>query len=310
MKLELLLIVAIAATATLGTATAAAGGDCDLNLKEVKDCKWNIAATTTIDHDITMTGVTSTCSVNGNSDSCVVLNPDITLTIKSSTFTGIKTARFLEMQQGSHLSMTDVKASHFGRGDSNKWIDGGVLLANRWCTVKLNNVDMTDNIAMYGGCLKMYDGGQLMATDSKFISNIAKSGGAFHLTQSHATITKCQFKKNAAKDPMLGGGGAVTFYAWSKGKDCIITESTFTANTAVVTGGALVIQGVGEEKSHAGMKITKCVFNENVSNSGRNSWFNGMALGDDIYCSAGGKATISDGTKYTGVARGCTGNIV
>ncbi len=88
-------------------------------------------------------------------------------------------------------------------------------------------------------------------TDCVFENNSASLGGAVALSASdsvaeknqgtYATITGCEFKKNNAvkTESNVGNGGAI--YVTRK-SDAIISECTFTDNTAVNNAGAVAVQ--------------------------------------------------------------------
>jgi predicted outer membrane repeat protein len=78
-------------------------------------------------------------------------------------------------------------------------------------------------------------GGGLSVTDSKFLFNSAKTGGAVYMsnTTSPSSINNCEFSCNTASDV----GGAMYFSQSAQG--VVIENSSFRSNSAAKQGGAL-----------------------------------------------------------------------
>ena len=105
-----------------------------------------------------------------------------------------------------------------------------------------------------GGAIVVFpSGAQATITDSKFISNVARVGGAvsFAGVDGDSLIDNCTFVDNLADD-----GGA--FYFWSGSATITVTDSDFI-NNAAAYGGAI------ENEGDSDLIVDNCTFVENYA---------------------------------------------
>jgi hypothetical protein len=111
---------------------------------------------------------------------------------------------------------------------------GAVLVSDGNITM-IRNVFQTNSAVNGTGGAIYGTGGWLSVTDSKFLFNSAKTGGAVYMsnTTSPSSINKCEFSCNTASDV----GGAMYFSQSAQG--VVIENSSFRSNSAAKQGGAL-----------------------------------------------------------------------
>jgi hypothetical protein len=121
-----------------------------------------------------------------------------------------------------------------------------------------------------GGFLYVYDFGSInhsvMVTNCLFTNNTAVTGGALYILKPlKLTITGCDFRGNSSTGSTDdgNGGGAVAIGA-NNSNPQKVENCTFTGNTAVSRGGAIVIQNA--DTSSTVMTITNCTIVNNTSN--------------------------------------------
>jgi hypothetical protein len=156
------------------------------------------------------------------------------LEIRTNTFTnnrGQNGAGVVSLELSS-LSSTLLSDNMFL---NNTGTQTGAILVSNGNTTMIRNVFQTNSaINGSGGAIYGTEGG-LSVTDSKFLFNSAKTGGAIYMsnTTSPSSINKCEFSCNMASDV----GGAMYFNQSAQG--VVIENSSFRSNSAAKQGGAL-----------------------------------------------------------------------
>jgi len=229
--------------------TVSLAAECDLSGGEASDCTWSIGSTYSLDHSITMTNVEVSCSAGG--DECVSVAGDVTLTIHGGTITGSHAARFVKLESGGNLELSDVTATAFG---SNA-VDGGVVHGVGGNTVTLTNVDMNANVGNYGGAIWLDGAKSLSITGSTFTANSCGIDGGALRTQNGCndiTIKDTTFQQNSAA---IGGALSV----WDSVLN--VESSKFMTNLAS-HAGAVDMYGVGS------LTLDTCEFWGNTAGEG------------------------------------------
>jgi hypothetical protein len=118
---------------------------------------------------------------------------------------------------------------------NNTGTQTGAVLVSNGNTTMIRNVFQTNSAVSGNGGAIYGTGGGLSVTDSKFLFNSAKTGGAVYMsnTTSPSSIDKCEFSCNTASDV----GGAMYFSQDAQG--VVIENSSFRSNSAAKQGGAL-----------------------------------------------------------------------
>jgi predicted outer membrane repeat protein len=118
------------------------------------------------------------------------------------------------------------------------------------------------NVAYGGGAIYAYNTDtDLILKNCTFDDNTANYGGAIDCYLNTITISKCSFAGNRAISPPGGGDGGAIISRWTSSP--VITDCTFTGNTAADQGGAIY--------SHAqttNAQFANCVFEDNSANYG------------------------------------------
>ena len=160
----------------------------------------------------------------------------------------------------NHTSEFDGAAIYF---QSNATIIGSIFTEN--C------------VSSYGGAV--YVKGLANITNSQFILNNATCGGAIYL-ENLGYIVSCIFNSNSAKN---NAGGAIL-----SNNIITINNSTFTNNTAIKKGGAIITYGGGiirnsifiDNSAHSGgaisttnmLNISQNIFQGNIAIDGTNDF--------------------------------------
>jgi hypothetical protein len=117
---------------------------------------------------------------------------------------------------------------------NNTGTQTGAILVSNGNTTMIRNVFQTNSAVNGNGGAIYGTGGGLSVTDSKFLFNSAKTGGAVYMDNiSPSIIIKCEFSCNTASDV----GGAMYFNQSAQG--VVIENSSFRSNSAAKQGGAL-----------------------------------------------------------------------
>ena len=122
------------------------------------------------------------------------------------------------------------------------------------CTFVNNTGDRGGGLAVFGTAdFEIVD-----VLDSTFMANTATEGGGgiFAAGADNITISNCQFHENDASSNPGGGGALVT------GGPTTITDCDFVANTALGSGGGLLIGALSGGETDV---ITNCSFVGNVA---------------------------------------------
>ncbi len=118
------------------------------------------------------------------------------------------------------------------------------------------------NVAYGGGAIYAYNTNtDLTLKNCTFDDNTANYGGAIDCYLNTLTISKCSFTGNRAISPPGGGDGGAIISRWTSSP--VITDCTFTANTAADQGGAIY-----SHAQTANARFANCVFEDNSANYG------------------------------------------
>lgn len=158
---------------------------------------------------------------------------------------------------------------------------GGAIVVRDGASLLLYDTTFTNNKALAGKGGAIFANRSLMHGERvHFEGNNATEGGAIHLIQSTYNISDSTFTNNNA---IVLGGGAIALYALSSGiisnvsfskckglrgafhiydSEAIISNSTFTSNSATSSGGALVSTRAGK------VELYTCTFSGNYATNG------------------------------------------
>jgi hypothetical protein len=184
---------------------------------------------------VSLTGNTFTDNSGGNHGIIRFEGRDQSvLEIRTNTFTnnrgqngaGIVYSRLLSLS--SALLSDNTFLNNTGTQTGAVWVSEGI-------TTMIRNVFQTNSAVNGNGGAIYKTGGGLSVTDSKFLFNSAKTGGAIYMvnTISPSSINNCEFSSNMASDV----GGAMYFRQIAPG--VVIENSSFRSNSAAKQGGAL-----------------------------------------------------------------------
>jgi predicted outer membrane repeat protein len=176
-----------------------------------------------------------------------------TLIITNSTFSdnGLtgdnETSGGVVFHDGGTLTVT---GSTFNNNIINGNVGTGGAIAVINGTATISDTVFTSNRALDGGAIYLDTGGSATITGSTFTTNIGGYGGAIESNGMILTVTESTFDGN---DAVIGSGGAIWLY---NGTENVISDSTFTDNSTVTTGGAIHCFA-------AGLSITGSTFSGN-----------------------------------------------
>ena len=130
-------------------------------------------------------------------------------------------------------SVLHIVNSHFS--DNSASVDGGIAHVHTESMVYIKHCNFIDNQADYsGGAVFVEKFSTMNISDCSIVSNTADYGGGLDVSfNSVASITSCNFRKNAAKD----NGAAIHVYVNST---VTIANSTFAWNKANDSGAAVL----------------------------------------------------------------------
>jgi len=224
--------------------------ECYVSGAEVSDCTWSVGSTHTVSHDIIMSNVVMECNTN---EDCIVVRPGVTLTINGGTAVGVHAARYIDLEEGANLDLSDQTISNFGSQD----LDGGAIHGAGSNTVNLVNIEFGANVGNYGGCIWLKAATKVTISGCNFHGNAAAvDGGAMRLQDNcpDVTITDTKFDGNTAA---VGGG----LSAWDSVVK--IESSSFHNNIAQYAGG-IDAYGAGSVSLSS-----QCSFDGNVAGVGK-----------------------------------------
>jgi predicted outer membrane repeat protein len=161
-------------------------------------------------------------------------NDQSVLEIRTSTFTNNRG------QNGAGVVSLKLSSLSSALLSDNTFLNNtgtqiGAILISNGNTTMIRNVFQTNSaVNGFGGAI-YGTGCGLSVTDSKFLFNSAKTGGAVYMsnTASPSSIYKCEFLHNTASEV----GGAMYFSQNEQG--VVIENSSFRSNSAAKQGGAL-----------------------------------------------------------------------
>jgi hypothetical protein len=181
-----------------------------------------------------LTGNTFTDNSGGTHGVINFYGHEAVLEIRTSTFTnnrgqngaGAVSLRLFSLS--SVLLSDNTFLNNTGKQAGAVWVSNGN-------TTMIRNIFQTNSAVNGSGGAIYGTGGGLSVTDSKFLFNSAKTGGAVYMsnTTSPSSINNCEFSCNTASDV----GGAMYFSQDVQG--VVIENSSFRSNSAAKQGGAL-----------------------------------------------------------------------
>jgi hypothetical protein len=143
---------------------------------------------------------------------------------------GALSNRIFEVSNPANLSLRALSLTEGNAKTGN----GGGILAHILTTVTLDNVTLANCAASNGGAIDT--DGNLIATNTKILSNTATTGGGGGIRISGAlTLTGCNVSGNTAENQ---GGGV------EAGSDVSVTTSTVSQNTSDSNGGGFALEGL------------------------------------------------------------------
>ena len=189
-----------------------------------------------------------------------------TVRLVNITFTGGRATSEPE----SLIHVTDESVAYIDGCEfyENYAMDGGAIALSRGAKAYVTNSYFHNNMAntsakVYGigGAIYVHDYSYLLVSNSLFVNNTARDGGAIFLGfGSEADIIDSTFENNTAIVTTLGegGGGAI----FTRSSNINIYNSSFITNYAELYGGALYLD-------YGDIEIYKSYFeNNNVKRSG------------------------------------------
>lgn len=148
---------------------------------------------------------------------------------------------------GKGATMT-IENAHFANNQASSF--GGAIFAAEGSVLKIKNITMTENNAIYGGALA--SAGDVTVERAAVAKNTARySGGAFHVFGGELNVNIAAFENNTAQQEAANGegdgGGAIavtggTLKLNGVRKNTNTSNITFVYNTARF-GGAIVNNG-------------------------------------------------------------------
>lgn len=184
--------------------------------------------------DVTITGAgadTTTISAGGQSGVFHVVSNSLTMsgvTVRdgaASSGAGI----IVNGSASLNLSQSVVRNNTASNGG------GGVYASTTGAVVTLNQVDILNNVAQYGGGAYAFQG-QLIATDTRFDGNtVAKWGAGVYVERGSGTLTRITASNNSSSDQ---GGG---IYLEGNAGTLALVNSTVSGNSATNTGGGIYV---------------------------------------------------------------------
>jgi hypothetical protein len=193
------------------------------------------------------------------------------------------------------LDLVDVTLTNGGAALDG---EGGGLARFDDCDVRLERVRMEDTVLAGSGGLVQADGGSLTILDSVFTGGEGTDGGALHLTNVTGWITGSTFSANTA----TGTGGAI----WSRDGDVRLVANTFTSNSAANAGAVFARDGTwsAHRDAFTGNSATSgtgALRLRNVDALVRGSTFTGnTGVGaGGLACALGGTCVLED-SLFTG----------
>ena len=158
------------------------------------------------------------------------------------------------------------------------------------CTFTSNKTATSSN--GNGGAIKI-SGGVATISNTSFISNVGRIGGAIHHYSSQLTISTSTFSNNSATNH----GGAL----YASHTAFTVTKCVFDGNTATNNGGG-ISTGWG-----ATMTLNNSVFSENTSGSSGGAISNDMINGSAINCTFYANTAAVRGGAYSSVSNSING---
>ena len=167
------------------------------------------------------------------------------------------------------LDELSISGSEFT--DNVGYLYGGAVFANNMVDeTEISESTFSGNSiqSKRGGAVEFSAGSDLVITDCTFTDNVAaEGGGALSVYQNTSlTISSSTFSGNSNTSTRDAYGGAVFVFDDDNGSDLTVINSTFTDNTAALSGGGLYVSGMDA------VSITDSVFNNNdasaITNTG------------------------------------------
>jgi len=163
----------------------------------------------------------------------VELSSGVALTIRSSNLTGNLRSRFIDMKKEAHLTLINVTAVRFG---STSY--GGVVRTPGYGQnhVVLVDVVMSDNKAMYGGCMHVHGADTFSITRSHFTGSTATTAGGVLAVMytNHVSISSSQLESNSAPY-----GGAI----YAEYSNIQLHSTGLLYNTATTAAAGIYMHG-------------------------------------------------------------------
>ena len=113
---------------------------------------------------------------------------------------------------------------------------GGAVTNGGGALASLTGCTFTTNMAGFGGAVYCFNNSDAAISQCMFTGNSANDAGAVYVFNAGPTIRGCTFDQNSAEVVPSGIGGAM---ANVNGSTTLVSNSTFTANTAGFSGGAV-----------------------------------------------------------------------
>jgi hypothetical protein len=160
---------------------------------------------------------------------------------------------------------------------------GAIILGTGNATLTVTNSSFIGNAgqSLNGdatvGAISSFSSGSLTIASSTFANN-SGSTGAIESNLGALTFSGSTFSANSATSLVGAGRGGAIVFNGGAGARATITNSTFYANSAAATGGAIFFSNIGDVASQ--LTVTNSTFSGNVSAAIAGNF--GVVLGNSI----------------------------
>ena len=219
-------------------------------------------------HDRVIVGMNTEAGVFVNGRGSALLAP-----VGSSDSPVIKdnSGRGIDASSGATVNLNGVKIE----GNA-----GGIYAASGTPHITLNNVNVHDNHAEYGGGIEIRSGHlELLNSDVSENTAIYYGGGLYHDdSDGNVVVSGSSFRNNSAEE--RGGGIAVRL-----GADLDLVDTTIVENNAVIEGGGIYVSDEFSELSATAGALGSAVVENNSAARGGGLFADGasVSLFDQIF---------------------------